>query len=117
ESYRDVLAKMPECEEKEQFKLFYGWALDAWGLDEDHHFYIDAMLDAKARLFLLKLGNLLVQHHVFLMKEDIFFLYLDELESLLENPVDVTELVEKRKKEHAEHEQMSNLPRYFGVPE
>ncbi|MEK1831300.1 hypothetical protein AAAC51_26900 [Priestia megaterium] len=31
ESYRDVLAKMPECEEKEQFKLFYGWALDAWG--------------------------------------------------------------------------------------
>ena len=56
------------------------------------------MLDAKARLFLLKLGNLLVHHHVFLVKEDIFFLYLDELESLLENPADMTKLIEKRKK-------------------
>nr|WP_243405947.1 PEP-utilizing enzyme [Priestia megaterium] len=117
QNYNEFLEQIADSTHKEEFKKYYQWALDASVIRDDHHFYIDAMLDAKARLFLLKLGDLLVHHHVFLVKEDIFFLYLDELESLLENPVDVTELIEKRKKEHAEHEQMSNLPRYFGVPE
>ncbi|WP_195694846.1 PEP/pyruvate-binding domain-containing protein [Priestia megaterium] len=117
QNYNEFLEQIADSKHKEEFKKYYQWALDASVIRDDHHFYIDAMLDAKARLFLLKLGDLLVNHHVFLVKEDIFFLYLDELESLLENPVDVTELVEKRKKEHAEHEQTSNLPRYFGVPE
>ncbi|KNH24103.1 phosphotransferase [Priestia megaterium] len=117
QNYNEFLEQIADSKHKEEFKKYYQWALDASVIRDDHHFYIDAMLDAKARLFLIKLGDLLVHHHVFLMKEDIFFLYLDEVKSLLENPVDVTELVEKRKKEHAEHEQMSNLPRYFGVPE
>ncbi|MGE7305137.1 PEP/pyruvate-binding domain-containing protein [Priestia megaterium] len=117
QNYNEFLEQIADSTHKEEFKKYYQWALDASVIRDDHHFYIDAMLDAKARLFLLKLGDLLVHHHVFLMKEDIFFLYLDEVKSLLENPVDVTELVEKRKKEHAEHEQMPNLPRYFGVPE
>ncbi|MGB3785196.1 PEP/pyruvate-binding domain-containing protein [Priestia megaterium] len=117
QNYNEFLEQIADSKHKEEFKKYYQWALDASVIRDDHHFYIDAMLDAKARLFLLNLGDLLVHHHVFLMKEDIFFLYLDEVKSLLENPVDVTELVEKRKKEHAEHEQMSNLPRYFGVPE
>ncbi|MCM3544402.1 PEP/pyruvate-binding domain-containing protein [Priestia megaterium] len=117
QNYNEFLEQIADSKHKEEFKKYYQWALDASVIRDDHHFYIDAMLDAKARLFLLKLGDLLVHHHVFLVKEDIFFLYLDELEALLENPVDVTELVEKRKKEHAEHEKTSNLPRYFGVPE
>ncbi|MFU1993902.1 PEP/pyruvate-binding domain-containing protein [Priestia megaterium] len=117
QNYNELLMQIEDSQHKEEFKKYYHWALDASVIRDDHHFYIDAMLDAKARLFLLKLGNLLVHHHVFLVKEDIFFLYLDELESLLENPVDMTELIEKRKKEHAEHEKMSNLPKYFGVPE
>ncbi|MBD0378794.1 MFS transporter [Paenibacillus sp. WST5] len=39
-------------------------ARDSWGLDEDHHFYIDAMLPAKSRLFLLNLGDLLARQGV-----------------------------------------------------
>lgn len=116
-NYKELLMQVEDSQHKEEFKKYYQWALDASVIRDDHHFYIDAMLDAKARLFLLKLGHLLVNHQVFLMKEDIFFLYLDELESLLENPVDMTKLIEKRKKEHVEHEQTSNLPRYFGTPE
>ncbi|MEM4996182.1 MULTISPECIES: PEP/pyruvate-binding domain-containing protein [Priestia] len=117
QNYNEFLEQIADSKHKEEFKKYYQWALDASVIRDDHHFYIDAMLDAKARLFLLKLGNLLVHHHVFLVEEDVFFLYLDELESLLENPADMTKLIEKRKKEHAEHEQTSNLPRYFGVPE
>ncbi|KZE15603.1 PEP/pyruvate-binding domain-containing protein [Priestia aryabhattai] len=117
QNYNEFLEQIVDSKHKEEFKKYYQWALNASVIRDDHHFYIDAMLDAKARLFLLNLGNLLVHHHVFLVEEDIFFLYLDELESLLENPADMTKLIEKRKKEHAEHEQTSNLPRYFGIPE
>lgn len=117
QDYKELLTQMEDGKYKEEFKKYYLWALDASVIRDDHHFYIDEMLDAKARLFLLHLGNLLVNHHVFLDKEDIFLLYLDELKSLLSSPRDVTKLIEKRKEEHLENQQVGNLPRYFGKPD
>ncbi|RAS90860.1 phosphotransferase (plasmid) [Priestia endophytica] len=117
QSYKDLLTHIEDGEHKEEFKKYYQWALDASVIRDDHHFYIDEMLDAKARLFLLQLGNLLVNYNVFQVKEDIFFLYLDELESLLDNPRDMNKLIEERKEKHSEHQQMSSLPRYFGTPD
>jgi rifampicin phosphotransferase len=117
QSYKDLLTQIEDSEHKEEFKKYYQWALDASVIRDDHHFYIDEMLDAKARLFLLQLGNLLVNYNVFQVKEDIFFLYLDELESLLDNPRDMNKLIEERKEKHSEHQQMSSLPRYFGTPD
>lgn len=117
ESYRDVLAKMPECKEKEQFKLFYGWALDAWGLDEDHHFYIDAMLPATARLFLLNVGTLLADHQVIHQPQDIFHFYYDELLEVLKKPVASHELIVNRKQEFEENRHKKTPPAYGTPPQ
>lgn len=96
----DLLAKYPESEAKEAFKLIHSWALAYWGVDEDHHFYIDAMLPAKSRLLLLDMGQLLVDAKAIEAKEDIFYFYLDELVTLVDAPHDVTAKVAERKAQH-----------------
>jgi phosphohistidine swiveling domain-containing protein len=58
----------------------------AWALrpiDEDHHFYIDAMLPAKSRPLLMKIGAILQADGLLASPDQIFFLYRDELEALL----------------------------------
>ncbi|NOU94505.1 PEP-utilizing protein [Paenibacillus sp. LMG 31456] len=112
---REALAKMPEGELKQTFIRMYQWALDSWGLDEDHHFYIDAMLPAKSRLFLLKVGELLVEQGAFSDKEDICYLYLDELLEALSAPTPLHGTVEQRKIEHEANKQKQVAP-FYGVP-
>lgn len=110
-----ALAKMPEGELKQTFIMMHQWALDSWGLDEDHHFYIDAMLPAKSRLFLLQVGELLVEQGVFSNKEEIFYLYLDELLEALSAPAALHSIVEQRKIEHEANKQKQAAP-FYGVP-
>lgn len=111
----DLLAKHPESEEKAAFKQMHEWALVYWGVDEDHHFYIDAMLPAKARLLLLEVGRLLVEARAIKEKEHIFFLYLDELVELVDHPTDVTAKIAERKVEHEQNAKKS-IPSAYGVP-
>lgn len=111
----EVLSKMPEGELKETFKVLHGMALKMWGLDEDHHFYIDAMLPAKARPFLLNIGQTLVNHDVIEKKEDVVFLYLDDLIALLEDPAPSFDLIKERKEEHKKNEALTPAP-FFGTP-
>jgi phosphohistidine swiveling domain-containing protein len=113
----EAFAKMPEGELKQNFLIMYQWALDSWGLDEDHHFYIDAMLPAKSRLFLLKVGELLVEQSVFADKEDICYLYLDELLEALTAPVTLHGKVEQRKGELEANKQKQVAPFYGKPPE
>ncbi|MGM9954606.1 MAG: PEP-utilizing enzyme [Peribacillus sp.] len=110
-----LLEKYPESEAKARFKQIHDWALAYWGVDEDHHFYIDAMLPAKARMVLLEVGALLVEAKAIEENSDIFFLYLDELVELVNNPRDITTKIVERK---AEHEQNSKkeIPQTYGVP-
>ncbi|MGE7119586.1 PEP-utilizing enzyme [Peribacillus sp. NPDC046944] len=110
-----LLEKYPESEAKARFKQIHDWALAYWGVDEDHHFYIDAMLPAKARMVLLEVGALLVEAKAIKENCDIFFLYLDELVELVNNPRDMTTKIVERK---AEHEQNSKkeIPQTYGVP-
>lgn len=110
----DLLEKYPESEAKKTFKQMHEWALAYWGVDEDHHFYIDAMLPAKARMVLLEVGALLVEAKAIKEKNDIFFLYLDELVELVNNPVDVTTKIVERKTIH-EHDSKKNIPQTYGV--
>ncbi|WP_245553009.1 PEP-utilizing enzyme [Brevibacillus massiliensis] len=84
-------------------------------MDENHHFYIDAMLPAKSRLLLLRVGELLVESGAVGYKEDIFYLFADELLDVLEHPKDVTDLVERRMREHQENKQ-KQVPAYYGPP-
>lgn len=110
-----VLARMPEGEQKRSFLTLYQWALDSWGLDEDHHFYIDAMLPAKSRLFFLRVGDLLVQAGALSDRQEIFYLYLDELVGLLQNPAPAAQLIGKRKQEYQENKQKKAVP-FYGSP-
>lgn len=110
-----LLAKYPESEAKEAFKQLHEWAVAYWGVDEDHHFYIDAMLPAKARLLLLEVGTLLVEAKAIEAKEDIFFLYLDELVELVTNPVDTTAKIIERQAEHTVNA-TKEIPATYGVP-
>ncbi|MEH7348237.1 PEP-utilizing enzyme [Gottfriedia acidiceleris] len=112
---QEVLSKMPEGELKETFKALHCMALNMWGLDEDHHFYIDAMLPAKSRPFLLNVGQTLVQNSVIGNKEDIVFLYLDELIELLREPKPSHDLIKSRKEEHDRNQAIPPQP-FFGQP-
>jgi pyruvate,water dikinase len=110
-----TFARMPVGELKNAFKQMYNWALESWGLDEDHHFYIDAMLPAKARLFLLNVGERLVQEGALVDREDIFQLYLDELIGLLEHPEPAAEIVARHRKEY-EESKYKQVPPFYGTP-
>ncbi|TVY00343.1 PEP-utilizing enzyme [Paenibacillus cremeus] len=111
----EALAKMPDGELKQTFIMLHQWALDAWGLDEDHHFYIDAMLPAKSRRFLLNVGGLLVAQGVVADREDVFYLYLDELLNVLDSPSDQNSKVEQRRAEY-EASKSLKVPPFYGVP-
>jgi pyruvate,water dikinase len=110
-----TLARMPDGELKSAFSQMYEWALESWGIDEDHHFYIDAMLPSKARLFLLKVGERLVHESALQDREDIFQLYLDELLDLLERPEPTAKIVGQRRKEY-ENNKYKQVPPFYGTP-
>lgn len=112
---KELFGSLPEGEQAERFKTLYGWALDSWGVDEDHHFYIDAMLAARSRIFLKHVGRCLVQHGVIEGEEDIFFLYLDELLEALEKPRIMKDTVEKNRLQHRANLGIRPQPS-FGIP-
>jgi len=113
--FEAAVKTFPEGELKETFLQLYQWALDSWGLDEDHHFYIDAMLPAKSRLFLMAVGELLVREGAFEQANDICFLYLDEVLGLLDQPVPSKELITERKREWEENKKKKPIP-FYGEP-
>lgn len=115
QKYRAFLDRFPESELKNRFMQVYEWALDGACVRDDHHFYIDAMLSAKSRLFLLNVGNTLVNHGVMDENEDIFFLYYDELIQVLEHPRDFRKWIAERKAEMRENEN-KDIPTHFGKP-
>ena len=114
-AFEAVVQTLPDGEAKQAFLRLYQFALDCWGLDEDHHFYIDAMLPAKSRLFLLEVGKLLVQEGIVDAPQDVFFFYLDELAAALQNPTASQELIAQRKREHEANKQHKPAPA-FGQP-
>lgn len=110
-----LLAKYEDSPEKQAFMQVHEWALQYWGVDEDHHFYIDAMLPAKARLLLLEVGALLAQAGAIDTKEDVFYFYLDELLALVAQPAAAQEKVQERKVMLAEHAK-KEIPANYGTP-
>ncbi|MYL36401.1 PEP-utilizing protein [Halobacillus litoralis] len=111
----ESLARMPEGEAKETFTALHGMALEMWGLDEDHHFYIDAMLPAKSRPMILNAGKTLKDHSIIDDPEDIVYLYLDELIDVLREPRGVHSLIQERKEQHVRNLDKTPVPS-FGTP-
>lgn len=110
-----LLAQYEDSEEKRTFEQIHAWALAYWGVDEDHHFYIDAMLPAKARLLLLAIGEKLVEANVIEEREDIFFLYLDELLTIVNTPRAMQDVIIARKAQHTEDGQ-KEITQSYGTP-
>lgn len=73
---KELFDRLPDNEPANRFKTLYQWAFDCWGADEDHHFYIDAMIAAKSRYFLKNVGRTLVRNQVIAREEDIFICIL-----------------------------------------
>lgn len=109
------LNSLPQGEMTNRLIEVYHWALDCWGVDEDHHFYIDAMIAAKSRYFLKNVGRTLVQEQVLATEEDIFYLYLDDLLEALREPRALHEVVKHHKCEHYEYRKRRPEP-FFGTP-
>lgn len=80
----EILARIKDPEARRRFAAALEAAFETSMLDEDHHFYIDAMLPAKSRRLLLKIGEVLEAESALRHPEDIFFCYLDEVYAALE---------------------------------
>ncbi|PJN89459.1 PEP/pyruvate-binding domain-containing protein [Bacillus sp. mrc49] len=113
--HQNFLTSIEDPSEREEFEKCYQMTLDAAVITDDHHFYIDAMFDAKARLYLLKVGELLVQQGVLDDAEDIWFLYKDEIISILDAPRSLMATVLERKRQY-DLQGKIKTPAYFGKP-
>lgn len=116
ERMQELAASITDPKLHEAFWATWKLALEAWPIDEDHHFYIDAMLPARSRLLVLAASDVLVAAGILADREDIHFLYLDEvLDALDGHPPDhARDLVAERREEHRAQQQRVPAPRLGG---
>ncbi|MCL7872794.1 PEP/pyruvate-binding domain-containing protein [Bacillus altitudinis] len=115
ETYEQFISQVTDEAFKTKFEELYHFALHAANIRDDHHFYIDAMLDAKARLYLLKIGELLVQKGAIPHQEDLWYLYDDEVLNALTTSTTYDSIIQQRKIEMKENESIQP-PAYTGTP-
>ena len=92
---RAKLADKPD--ELAKFDEYYEAAQYAVPLTEDHAFYIDQMGVVLLRTFVLAVGDALVRDGVIGSRDDVFFLYRDEVRDALTNGGDRRATVTERK--------------------
>lgn len=112
-----LLSQIADADMRREFLAAHQDALDAWPIDEDHHFYIDAMLPARARQLCRKVGQIVVAEGLLPSPDDIFYLYDDEVVACLaaSPPSDLLHLVAARRA--AYQEQLTTTPpSAFGTP-
>ena len=103
ETYEQFMSEVKDESFKTKFETLYHFALQAANIRDDHHFYIDAMLDAKARLYLLKIGELLAQKAI-PHQEDLWYLYDEEVHKALTTSITYDSVIQQRKIEMKENE-------------
>jgi pyruvate,water dikinase len=79
------------------FDKLFDAAQYAYPLTEDHAFYIDQMGVVLLRTFVLSVGDALVRNGVIDSRNDVFFLYRDEVRDALTNGGDQRTTVAERK--------------------
>ncbi|MEY2552738.1 MAG: rifampicin phosphotransferase, partial [Ilumatobacteraceae bacterium] len=92
---RAALADDPD--ELAKFDEYYEAAQYAVPLTEDHAFYIDQMGVVLLRTFVLAVGDALVRDGVLDSRDDVFFLYRDEVRAALTDGGDQKATVNKRR--------------------
>ncbi|MGE0908677.1 PEP/pyruvate-binding domain-containing protein [Bacillus atrophaeus] len=113
--YNEFLQQIEDEAFRKEYDRYYQWMLNSSVIRDDHHFYIDAMLDAKARIFLLRIGEMLTDSGVIDDKEDLWYLYDDEIENALLHPVPLQAKAAKRREVFKEYE-LVHAPSYLGSP-
>lgn len=113
-----LLSEIRDEELRARFQHQYAVALEAWPIDEDHHFYIDAMLPARARQLMRKVGTVMAQEGLLTSPDDLFYLYVDEVLDLLNGRSipDLTALLAGRKAEYAIQKTQTPIPQLGRLP-
>ncbi|WP_144483644.1 PEP/pyruvate-binding domain-containing protein [Bacillus safensis] len=115
ETYKHFMSQVKDESFKTKFETLYQFALQAANIRDDHHFYIDAMLDAKARVYLLKIGELLAKKGAIPHQEDLWYLYDEEVQKALTTSISFDSVIQQRKMEMKENEAIQP-PAYTGTP-
>ncbi|MGH2456236.1 MAG: PEP-utilizing enzyme [Candidatus Limnocylindria bacterium] len=110
---RARLADRPE--ELAEFEELLGHARDIGPITETHNYWIDRMAQACLRRFVVRIGHRLVALGAFDRADDVFYLRKTEVRDLLGDPQDRTELIERRRLEHARQRRITP-PRWVGMP-
>lgn len=105
-----LLEGLPDSEEKEKFRTLFQHTLKCWSIEEDHHFYIDAMLPSVTRLALLEIGKWMVNEKLMESQQDIFYLYMKELKDSIANTEDVKAVIQLRKSQLQEYKAAPPIP-------
>ncbi|HEV8574615.1 MAG TPA: PEP-utilizing enzyme [Dehalococcoidia bacterium] len=100
----------------DMFQQVLGGAQQYLPIQEDHNFYIDQVGLSVQRVPTLEAGRRLAAGGRIANAEDVFFLHYDELQDALRGGKgDLTELVERRRRERAEG-QAQTAPPALGTP-
>lgn len=111
----ETLARISDPEARQRFSAALAVAYETAVLDEDHHFYIDAMLPAKSRRMLLRIGEILSAAGALATPDDLFFCYLDEVYGLLDGTDAARPAIAARRAAYLRHK--SEVPPFsYGTP-
>lgn len=102
-------------EDLARFEAALSLAREVGPLTEDHNYWLDRMLHAHARRFVLRVGARLVGAGYLERSEDVFFLHTDEIRGAFLQSQDFRQLVAERKGIHAQQSAI-RPPKYVGQP-
>ncbi|PSR23654.1 MAG: hypothetical protein C7B45_02490 [Sulfobacillus acidophilus] len=117
--FQELLQQIGDASLRTRFQEQYANALEAWPIDEDHHFYIDAMLPARSRQIIRRVGALLADQGLLRTSDDICFLYLDEVMDSLSGSVPPTlqDRIDERRRAYHQQRQTTPVPQLGTPPE
>lgn len=102
--------------DKDAFMARLEQARRLWPIDEDHHFYLDAMFPAKTRPVILRVGEVLASRGQIDSAHDVFYLYRDEVEQALGDARVLAAGVAKARREDFNGQRATVPPATLGTP-
>lgn len=116
DSIREMLGRVKKEEDRKKLKDALELAMPMQRLTPDHHFWLDQGCHSRGRTILLEIGKRLVDMALLERKEDVVYLYYNELRSLFadEKSLNSKALVKQRKQENQEAEKL-NPPDWLGT--
>jgi pyruvate,water dikinase len=110
---RARLAERPD--DLARFDEVLAAAVGAGPLTEEHNYWIDRLAHAHARRVALALGTRLAREGTLASSDEIFLLYVPEVADALPRPTDLTDLVERRRRDLARWRRLRS-PKTIGAP-